>query len=154
MNLRFKSNFVSNYCNSLTRSLFSFYLFNFLRKKKRRKYYSDFFEILFVTFLSDIRGFDWITFLTSFRFNIVTTLFFACTLGHELCSVFLYQKLNLIFTLKLQSYSLNVPNTKYSNYSQLSISMWHNCLSIGKYSRFIGQEAVIVNLHKRTNILW
>lgn len=33
-------------------------------------------------------------------------------------------------------------------YLQLSISMWHNCLSIGKYCRFIGHDAVIVNLEK------
>lgn len=31
-------------------------------------------------------------------------------------------------------------------YLQLSISIWHSCLSIGKYCKFIGQDAVIVNL--------
>ena len=31
-------------------------------------------------------------------------------------------------------------------YSQLSISMKHSCLSIGKYWRSMGQEAVIVSL--------
>lgn len=34
-------------------------------------------------------------------------------------------------------------------YSQLSISMWHNCRSIGKYCKFIGHEAVIVSLKQR-----
>lgn len=33
-------------------------------------------------------------------------------------------------------------------YLQLSISMWHNCRSIGKYCRFMGHDAVIVNLEK------
>ncbi|KAF7263743.1 hypothetical protein GWI33_001284, partial [Rhynchophorus ferrugineus] len=31
-------------------------------------------------------------------------------------------------------------------YLQLSISIWHSCLSMGKYCKFIGHEAVIVNL--------
>lgn len=31
-------------------------------------------------------------------------------------------------------------------YLQLSISIWHSCRSIGKYSKFIGHDAVIVNL--------
>jgi hypothetical protein len=37
-------------------------------------------------------------------------------------------------------------------YLQLSISIWHNCLSIGKYWRFIGHEAVIVSLKIELNI--
>lgn len=31
-------------------------------------------------------------------------------------------------------------------YLQLSISIWHNCRSIGKYCKFIGHDAVIVKL--------
>lgn len=33
-----------------------------------------------------------------------------------------------------------------SMYLQLSISMWHSCRSIGKYCKFIGHDAVMVNL--------
>ena len=41
-------------------------------------------------------------------------------------------------------------------YLQLSISMKHSCLSIGKYCRSMGQEAVIVSLkvlHLLVNLL-
>lgn len=36
-------------------------------------------------------------------------------------------------------------------YLQLSISMWQSCRSIGKYCKFIGHDAVIVNLQSEEN---
>lgn len=49
-------------------------------------------------------------------------------------------------------YKENPSMYNYIKYLQLSISMWHNCRSIGKYCRFIGHDAVIVNLKLEKNI--
>ena len=38
----------------------------------------------------------------------------------------------------------------HGEYSQLSISMKHSCLSMGKYCRSMGQDAVIVSLQIET----
>lgn len=52
------------------------------------------------------------------------------------------------YTLALLTF-LRTPHKKDSvKYLQLSISIWHNCRSIGKYCRFMGHDAVIVNLEK------
>lgn len=71
-----------------------------------------------------------------------------CNISVLICQKYLHQITVCLkrFSHKLSGSVKSVYKYLYSWNLQLSISMWQSCLSMGKYWRFIGQDAVMVNL--------
>lgn len=63
-------------------------------------------------------------------------------------NIYVYYITQKIFVILFMSLYVLLVDTRKSRHLQLSISMWHNCRSMGKYWRFMGHDAVIVNLEK------
>lgn len=89
--------------------------------------------------------FNWI-WLSSSHSEWVSFILFIFQYNFDFCFKVLFLFLPCRFDIFLggsNGYDLIYLVAKYL---QLSISMWHSCRSMGKYCRFIGHDAVMVNL--------